>query len=133
MKTEDRSDQPVVSPTLSSLHGSGDPDITDIPPADNDIVDEVPLFGFGKHPRGVVLADHSEKGFGDCKVILSAHSEQHQSIVVHLPQSVRAYHSLLTVAVSPNSCVKITKYDDLITCRSGLHDRVEVLMLEHRR
>ena len=117
MQTEDRSDQPVVSPTLSSSQGSADPGITYIASADNDMIVEVPLLGYGMHPRGVVLADHSEKGVGDCKVILSAHNEHHQSIVVHLPQSVRAHHSLPTVEVTPNSCVKNTKYDDLVTLR----------------
>ena len=90
-------------------------------------VDEVPLFGAAMHPRYCVLAGHSEKDGGDWKVIISAYSEQHQYIAGHLLQPVRDNHSLLTFAVTPNSSVKITKYDDLVICQSGLHDGFDVL------
>ena len=61
METEDIYDESVVSATFNSWHSSADPDITYIPPADNDKVDEVPLFGAGMHPRDCELAGHSER------------------------------------------------------------------------
>ena len=36
------------------------------------IIDKVPLFGSGVHPRGLVLVCHSEYRVGDAQVVFSA-------------------------------------------------------------
>ena len=62
----------MVCPAFSSSHTSGIEDIPYITLTDDHIIDKVPLFGSGVHPRGLVLVCHSEYRAGDAQVVFSA-------------------------------------------------------------
>ena len=58
--------QAMVCPTLYS---PGDSDLAYILPADNDIVNKMPLTGPWMHPCGLVLVGHPEEGVGGCEIV----------------------------------------------------------------
>ena len=102
-------DKPMVCPSFCSPHSSGDEDITNVAPADNDIIYQVPLFRSGVHPRILVLICHSEYRVCDDQVTLCALAQQQEAISIHFASAMFAKYSFPLIVITANSGVKIDK------------------------
>ena len=69
LQIELRNDQPMVSPTLSPTHGSGDTYITPVSLSNYCIVDDMPVLAAWIHPRGFLVVWQSEYSVSDQKVV----------------------------------------------------------------
>ena len=91
---------------MRSAHCSGGQDILGVFQADNDKVDEVPLFGSLVHPRVLVFACLSEYRAGDHQFMLCTFTQKEQSVAVHFAYTMFPDHSPPLPAVSANSGVE---------------------------
>ena len=57
----------MISGTLCPTHGSSNLHFIQVMAPDNDVVNEVPVFGPGMHPNSLVHVTELEEGFCDGK------------------------------------------------------------------
>ena len=57
----------MISGVLSPTHGLSNLHFIQVTAPDNDVVNEVPMFGPGMHPRSLVIITEMEEGVCDGK------------------------------------------------------------------
>ena len=65
MKFQHSHDQSVVCPAFSATHSTCNSYILQVSLSNDDVVNQVPLFGPGEYPGGVELICLAEDGVGD--------------------------------------------------------------------
>ena len=116
----------MVCPAFSSLHSSRNEDIPYITLMDDHMIDKVPLFGSGVHPRGHVFVCHSEHRVGDDQVLLSTLAWQQETVGVQITCAMSADHSFPATVITANSGVEVPKQCQLVICRDRVKYRTEV-------
>ena len=70
----------MVSPALSSAHGTGGEDIFSVLLTDNHIVKEMPMFWAGVLPGGLNLVLHLKDGVGNDQLVLCTEGEESEPL-----------------------------------------------------
>ena len=65
----------MISGALRSTHGSNNFHFIQVTAPDNDVVDEVPVFGPGMHPRSLEHVTELDEGICDGKTQIRAERE----------------------------------------------------------
>ena len=76
---------------------------------DNDVVDEVPVFGSLHHPRSLLHVTELEDGICDGKAQFRADGEQPVTANIHVANTVMTIETLLCDVISDNPGIDIAQ------------------------
>ena len=75
----------MISGALCPTHGSSNLHFIQVTAPDNDVVDEVPVFGPGMHPGSHVHVTELKEGVCDGKTQIRAEKEQPETLLFVFP------------------------------------------------
>ena len=93
------------------MHGSSNLHFIQVTALDNDVVNEVPMFGPGMHPRSLVHVTELEEGVCDGKTQFRAEREQPETVTIHVANTMFANDSVPYVfyMISAYPCIEIAQ------------------------
>ena len=97
----------MISGALSPTHGSSNLHFIQVTSTDNDIVNEVPVLGPGKHPRSLVYVTELEEGVCDGKTKFTAEREKPEAATIHVANTMMTNDSMPYVMISANPGIEI--------------------------
>lgn len=95
----------MVCPAVCCTHGCCMEFVFKINPPHDGIIDQVPVFGSGMHPRCLVLL--LKDGACDGKIMFCTETKKSYAIGVDSPNVIRANHPITVLHVLPNLCIKM--------------------------
>ena len=78
----------MISGALCPTHGSSNLRFIHVTVPDNGVVNEVPVFGPGMHPRSLVHVTELEESACDGKTQLRAETEQPETATIHVANTM---------------------------------------------
>ena len=88
------------SGVLCPTHGSSNMHFIQVTAPDNDVVNEVPVFGPGMHPRSLVHVTELEESVCDGKTKFRAEREQPATDTIHVANTMMTNDSMPYVVIS---------------------------------
>ena len=88
----------MISGALCPTHGSSNFHFIQVTAPDNDVVNEVPVFGPGMHPRSLVHV--TELGVCDGKIQFRTEREQPETATIHVANSMMTNDSMPYAVIS---------------------------------
>ena len=80
------------------------------------------------HPRGPVSCGKTEYCVSNQQVMFHTRLKQQETIAITPAHSMFSYRTVPKSVIAAYSCIKVTKYDKLISGRNVGDDRVKVLV-----
>ena len=90
----------MISGALCPIHGSCNLHFIEITAPDNDVVNEVPVFGPGMHTRSLVHVTELEESVCDGKTQFRTEREQPQTATIHVANTMMTNDSIPYVVIS---------------------------------
>ena len=109
----------MISGALCSTHGSSNLHFIQVTAPDNDVVNEVPVFGPGMHPRGLVHVTVLEESACDGKTQFRAERKQPETATIHLANAMMSNDFMPYVVISAYPGIEIAKQYDLVILRNS--------------
>ena len=78
----------MISEALRPTHGSSNLHFIEVTAPDNYVVNEVPVFGPGMHPRSLVHVTELEESACDVKTQFRAEKEQPETAIIHVANTM---------------------------------------------
>ena len=94
-----------------------------VTPPDNDVVNEVPVFGPGINPRSLVHVTELEESVCDGKTLFRAVREQLDTVSIHVANTMMTNDTLPYVVIS--ACLALKSPNNMILSFCEILQRVE--------
>ena len=113
----------MISGALCPTHVSSNLHFIQVTAPDNDVLNEVPVFGTGMHPRSIVHVAEFKESACDGKTKFRAEREQPETATIHVANTMMTNDSMPYVVISAYSGIEIAQQYDfvvlLITSKGG--------------
>ena len=86
----------------------------------NDIVNEVPVFGPGMHPRSLVHVTELEESVCDGKTQFRAERKQPENAAIHVANTMMSDDSMPYVVISAYPGIEIAQQYDFVILQNSL-------------
>ena len=86
---------------------------------DNDVVNEVPVFGPGMHPRSLVHVTELEESVCDGKTQFRAEIRRPQTATIHVDNTMLSNDSMPYVVICAYPGIEIAQHYDFVILRSS--------------
>ena len=103
----------MISGALCPTHGSSNLHFIQVTAPDNDVVNEVPVFGPGMHPRSLVYVTELE-GICDGKIQFRAERKQPETATIHVANTMMSNDSMPYVVISAYPGIEIAQQYDFV-------------------
>ena len=90
----------MISGALCPTHGSSNLHFIRVTAPDNDVVNEVPVFGPGMHPISLVHVTELEESVCDGKTQFRSEREQSETATIHVDNTMMTNDSIPYVVIS---------------------------------
>ena len=107
----------MISGALCLTHGSSNLYFIQFTPSDNDVVNEVAVFGPGMHPRSLVRVTELEEAVCDGKTQFRAERDQPEIATIHVANIMMANDTLPCVMTSAYPGIEIDQQYDFAVLR----------------
>ena len=97
----------MISGELRHMHGSSNLHFIQVMVPDNDVVNEVPVFGPGIHPRSLVHVTELEEGVCDGKTQFRAERKQLETATIHVANTMMTNDTMPYVMISAYPGIEI--------------------------
>ena len=114
----------MISGALCLTHGSSNLHFMQVTAPDNDIVNEVPVFGPGMHPKSLVLVTELE-GVCDGKTQFRAEREQPETATNHVANTMMTNDSMPYVMISAYPGIEIAQQNDFVALQKPLQGGIQ--------
>ena len=108
----------MISEALYPTHGSSNLHFIQVTVPDNDVVNEVLVFGPGMHPRSLVHVTILEEGVCDGKTKFRAEREQPETATIHVANIMMTRDSMPYVVISAYPGIEIAQQYDFVILRN---------------
>ena len=109
----------MISGALSPTHGSSNLHFIQVTAPDNDVVNEVPVFGPGMHPRSLVHVKELEESVSDGKTQFRAERKQPETATIHVTNTMMSNDSMPYVVISAYPGIEIAQQYDFVILRNS--------------
>ena len=106
----------MISGALCPTHGSSNLNFIQVTAPDNYVVNEVPVFGPGMHPRSLAHVTELEDGVCDGKTKIRAEREQPETATIHVASTMMTNDSMPYVVISANPGIEVAQQYDFVVC-----------------
>ena len=104
----------MISAALCPTHGMSNLLFIHVTAPDNDIVNEVPVFGPGMHPRSLVHVTLLEESVCDGKTQFRAERKQPETATIHVADTMMSNDSMPYVVISAYPGIEIAQQYDFV-------------------
>ena len=118
----------VISGALCPTHGSSNLHFTQVTAPDNDVVNEVPVFGPGMHPRSLVNATELEKSVYDGKTQFRAEREQSETATIYVVNAMITNDSMPYVMISAYPGIEIAQQYDFVVLQNSSEGGIQYVI-----
>ena len=108
----------MISGALCPMHGSSNLHFIQVMALDNDVVNEVPVFGPGMHPRSLVHVTELDEGVFDGKTQFRAEREQPETATIHAANTMMTNDSMPCVVISAYPSIEISQQYDFVVLQN---------------
>ena len=109
----------VISGALCPTHGSSNLHFIQVTAPDNDVVNEVPVFGPGMHPRSLVHDTELEESVCDGKIQFRAEKKQSETATIHVANTMMSNDSMPYVVISAYYGIEIAQQYDFVVFQNS--------------
>ena len=109
----------MISGALCPTHGSSNLHFIQVTAPDIDVVNEVPVFGPGMHPRSLVHVTELEESVCDGKTIFRAEREQKGTATIHVANTIMTNDSMPYVVISDYPGIEIAQQYDFVVLQNS--------------
>ena len=109
----------MIIGALCPMHGSSNLHFIQVTASDNDVVNEVPVFGPGMHPKSLVHVTELEEGVCDGKTQFRAEIKQPEIAAIHVANTMMSNDSMPYVVISAYPCIEIAQQYDFVILRNS--------------
>ena len=121
----------MISGALCPTHGSINLCFIQVTSPDNDVVNEVPVFGPGMHPRSLVHVTELEESVCDGKTQFRAEREQPETATIHVANTMMTNDSMPYVVISAYPDIEIAQQYDFVVMQNssegGIHRVIKAI------
>ena len=96
----------MISGALCPTHGSSNLHFIQVTAPDNDVVNEMLMFGPGMHPTSLVLVTELKEGVCDGKTQFKAEREQSETATIHVSNTMMTNDFMPYVVISAYPGIK---------------------------
>ena len=107
------------------MHGSHSLHFIQVTAPDNDVVNEVPVFGPGMHRGSLVHFPELEEGVCDGMTQFRAEREQSETATIHVANTTMTNDSMPYVVISAYPGIEISKQYDFVVLRNPLEGGIQ--------
>ena len=122
----------MISGALCPTHGPSNLHFIQVTAPDNDVVNEVPVFGPGIHPRSLVHVTELEESVCDGKTQFRADIKQPETATIHVANTMMSNDSMPYVVISAYPGIEIASNLILSSCENLRRVEYNVSLLETR-
>ena len=115
----------MISGALCPTHGSSNLHFIQVTAPDNDVVNEVPVFGPGMHPRSLVHVTELQEGVCDGKTQFRAEREQPETATIYVANTMMTKDSMPDVVISAYPGIEIAQQYDFVVLRNTSEDGIQ--------
>ena len=115
----------MISGALCPMHGSSNLHFIQVTAPDNDVVNEVPVIGPGKHPRSLVHVTELEESVCDGKTQFRAERKQPKTAAIHFSNNMMSNDSMLHVVISAYPGIEVDQQYDFVILRNSSEGRIK--------
>ena len=109
----------MISGALCPTYGSSNLHFIQVTAPDNDVVNEVPVFGPGMHPRSLVHVTELEESVCDSKTQFRAERKQPETATIDVANTMMSYDSMSYVLISAYPGIEIAQQYDFVILRNS--------------
>ena len=109
----------MISGAFCPTHGSSNLQLNQVTAPDNDVVNEVPVFGPGMHPRSLVHVTELEESVCDDKNQFRAERKQPETATIHVANTMMSNDSMPYVVVSAYPGIEIAQQHDFVILQNS--------------
>ena len=109
----------MISRALCPTHGSSNLHLIQVTAPDNDVVNEVPVFGPGMHPKSLVHVTEFEESVCDGKTKFRVEREQLETATIHVANTMMSNDSMPYVVISVYPGIEIAQQYDFVILRNS--------------
>ena len=108
----------MISGALCPTHGSSNLHFLQVTAPDNDVVNEVPVFGPGMHPRSLEHVSELEESVCDGKTQFRAERKQPETAAIHVANTMMSNDSMPYVVISAYPGIEFAQQYDFVILRN---------------
>ena len=108
----------MISGALCPTHGSSNLHFIQVTAPDNYVVNEVPVFGPGMHPRSLVHVTELKEGVCDGKTQFRAEIEQPETATIHVANTMMTNDTMPYVVNPAYAGIEIAQQYYLVVLRN---------------
>ena len=108
-----------ISGALCPVHDSSNLHFIQVTAPDIDVVNEVPVFGPGMHPRCPVHVTELEESVCDGKTLFRAQREQPETATIHVSNTMMTNDSMPYVEISVYPGIEISQQYDFVILQNS--------------
>ena len=109
----------MINGALCPTHGSSNLQFIQVTAPDNDVVNEVPVLGFGMHLRSLVHVTELEESVCDGNTQFRAERKQPETATIHVANTMMSNDSMPYVVISAYSGIEIAQQYDFVILRNS--------------
>ena len=109
----------MISGALGPMHGSSNLHFIRVTAPDNDVVNEVPVFGPGMHPRSLVHVTELEESACDGNTQFTAERKQQETATIHVANTMMSNDSMPYVVISAYTAIEIVQQNDFVILQNS--------------
>ena len=118
----------MISGALCPTHGSSNLNFIQVTAPDNDVVNDVPAFGPGMHPRSLVHVMELEDGVCDGRTQFRAEREQPETAINHVANTKMPSDSMPYVRIYAYPRNEITQQYDFVVLRNPSESGIQCVI-----
>ena len=115
----------MISEALCPTHGLSNLHFIQVMAPDNDVVNEVPVFGPGMHSRSLVHVTELEESVCDGKTQFRAERKQPETATIHVANTMMSNDSMSYVVISAYSGIEIAQQYDFIILQNSTEGGIQ--------
>ena len=115
----------MISGALCPTHGSSNLYFIQVTAPDNDVVNEVPVFGPVMLPRSLVHVTELEESVCDGKTQFRAEREQPETATIHVANVMMSNDSMPYVVISAYPGIEIAEQYDIVVLRNSSESGIQ--------
>ena len=117
----------MISVALCRTHGSNNLHFIQVTAPDNDVVNEVPVFGPGMHSRSLVHVTELKECVCDSKTKFKAERQKPETATIHIANTMTTNDTLPYVVISAYLGIEIVKKYDFEVSQNTFEGGIRVV------
>ena len=109
----------MISGALCPTHGSSNLQFIQVTATDNNVVNDVPVYGPGMHPRSLGHVTELEESACDGKIQFRAERKQPETATIHVANTMMTNDSMPYVVISAYRVIEIAQQYDFVVLQNS--------------